>query len=427
MNTDLNRDAPIRKSIRINTKRMAPAPPLSIDIDNIDGTPVASPSVAMKLTKSPPPTVMPRKSLLTSTNHTTTTYITGNGVSKDNSLLHDTPIVPASKYNPQYRVEIKDKFNLKLSDITPDFDDTTNKFGPDTKITLSKAKNEFFHGADDSSKELSNLQSTINSLILNTNVSPQTTPTDEKMTITSPKMYKKVSERYGEQSNLLNTGISDVASGHGLAFESSQDDVEQPMEFKRGVDGRNSTGGAVAFATKFLSPKPKVVKPVARTSSDSKNMEVTIRNLRAKMKERDLEQKQAQQMQKKKQDGKSLHITHQQTRNTTSTSSHESPPIQMHGSGSSGGKSSDEPNEVQRHSITPQVLSRHNHDMKVLFYIIFHSSTIKTIKYNLTVPISSNDCRVLRHLQIKRWLFRHYNLLIFLILSIQFFFLFSRN
>lgn len=375
MNTELNRGSSIRKSIRFS-KRMAPAPPqrqVAIDIDGNDEpdstikTATISP-FTMNATKSPPPTVMPRK--LLGTSPSSAVYAATDNGFKENSLIHDKPVVPVSKYNPQYRVEIKDKFNLKLSDITPDFEESatpTSELNP--KLTTSKAKTDFFNSGDDSSKALNSLQSAINSVILNTTLSAAQTPTDNNNSIMSPKMYKKISTRYGEQSNLLNTGISDVASGHGLAYDSSQDDVNQkPIEFKRGVDGRNSTGGVVAFTSKFLSSRPKPPKPVARTSSDTKNIELTVLKMRAKIKERDMETKKMEKQKPEINDLKKQQLQQQQQHRDINMQQETQLRYQKDcPTTPSRSVETDHNDESNRQYTKQQVPLKPNHDMKVLF------------------------------------------------------------
>lgn len=323
--SELKRDAVIRKSIRIPNKRMAPAPPPllrgdqqvdSIDIDqqhypsaivdslqqkqsiannNNNGHGVGENNNEMRtspgLIRFPPPPLLARKFVKKSSDATPSE-------TSSTPLPLTTSIRSPMKYNSVYRVEIKDQGNLKLSDIMPGATAAPAKDkqpaapvpfpSPSTSAT-SRARKEFLQIDDDSSstRELENIENQINNIFLNTPAIDEQSATTEKQPTGSPMLYKKVSKRYGEQENLLKTGISDLHSGTGLAYidNNNEDDV-QPIEFKRGVDGRNSTGGAVSFASKlFQFNKPKPPKPVARTSSDTKSVEATMQIVRAKMNE----------------------------------------------------------------------------------------------------------------------------------------------
>lgn len=98
------------------------------------------------------------------------------------------------------------------------------------------------------------------------------------------KQMIKMTNRYGDHENLLNTGISNVASGTGLCFDGTDgdDDDLEPRPFQRGASqARNSTLGV------SLSAAPKVGKPVGRTVSDTKNVESVVRSIRLGLKKMD--------------------------------------------------------------------------------------------------------------------------------------------
>lgn len=97
------------------------------------------------------------------------------------------------------------------------------------------------------------------------------------------KPMTKMTNRYGDHENLLNTGISNVASGTGLCYDGTDDDEDlEPRQFQRGTgQARNSTLGV------SLSATPKVSKPIGRTVSDTKNVESVVKSIRLGLKKMD--------------------------------------------------------------------------------------------------------------------------------------------
>lgn len=98
------------------------------------------------------------------------------------------------------------------------------------------------------------------------------------------KQMIKMTNRYGDHENLLNTGISNVASGTGLCFDGTDgdDDDLSPRPFQRGTgQARNSTLGV------SLTAAPKVGKPIGRTVSDTKNVESVVKSIRLGLKKMD--------------------------------------------------------------------------------------------------------------------------------------------
>lgn len=302
MSSELKRNESIRKSVRIQNKRMAPQPPQQISFDDDlqqqqqqdDENSSTSTNEyrtrelnykndQFSLKLKSPPAVIPRKVM---------NFNSAVSSSKDNS-----------------KVLIRDEYSIKLSDIIrpPSNQQQTN----------GKAKADFFK-EDDSSSILNSMKSQFDQMIFDTEHCPKKTPEDDvshfkgpsgddpyripifkspgksvdestvKPQYAMPTAKKPINNRYGEQENLLKTGISDVASGHGLAFhENENSDIEEPIEFKRGIDSRNSTGGAVPAQTAKFFTKPRIVKPVTRTTSDTKNVEAKVLMMRKMMKDRD--------------------------------------------------------------------------------------------------------------------------------------------
>lgn len=98
------------------------------------------------------------------------------------------------------------------------------------------------------------------------------------------KQMIKMTNRYGDHENLLNTGISNVASGTGLCYDETDgdDDDLEPRTFQRGTgQARNSTLGV------SLTAAPKMGKPIGRTVSDTKNVESVVRSIRMGLKKMD--------------------------------------------------------------------------------------------------------------------------------------------
>ncbi|KAJ6650115.1 MAP/microtubule affinity-regulating kinase 3 [Pseudolycoriella hygida] len=94
-----------------------------------------------------------------------------------------------------------------------------------------------------------------------------------------PKPMIKVTNRYGDHENLLNTGISNVTSGTALCYEADEDN-EPESSFQRGAASRSSTS---AVTSKIVS-KTKSTKPVNRTASDTQNVENTVKMMRIALK-----------------------------------------------------------------------------------------------------------------------------------------------
>lgn len=101
--------------------------------------------------------------------------------------------------------------------------------------------------------------------------------------IISEKNLLHISNRYGNHENLLNTGISNVASddNSGLCCETPNSNNPKIIDFNRDNAYRKSTGGGggdtLYLTTKLLQ---KSTKPISRTASDTKKVENSVKMLR---------------------------------------------------------------------------------------------------------------------------------------------------
>lgn len=178
-------------------------------------------------------------------------------------------------------IQVDGDFNLKLSDIKM----STEEYGG-TLGRNEKAKKDFFNSNKDpidgshkvhvsSTDALNQLEKHINQMEIDSKTKSIFDP--------KPKPMVKVTNRYGDHENLLNTGISNVTSGTALCYEADEDD-EPEHHFQRGTASRSSTSAVV---TSKLLPKTKSTKPVNRTASDTKNVENTIKMMRIALKKQD--------------------------------------------------------------------------------------------------------------------------------------------
>lgn len=254
MESDLKRGIDIRRSIH---KRKAPAPP-NFNQESADVMAELNLKNTLK-SVGPGPPVQPRR-----------------------------PLGRSGSPSGHRGVDIKDNYSLKLSDLDckPGMRNYVSSGVEKKPIAPKPPKLE--QGEDSaltSIDVLNKLQKQINDMEVYTKLNPPKTE-DSVDRGTSQK-----SGRYKEHENLLQTGISNIASRQGLGYlnrgesedTDDDDDAMHPVEFKRGGDGRSSTGGALGLASKFL-PKTKMAKPVSRTSSDTKNVENTVKLIRAGLK-----------------------------------------------------------------------------------------------------------------------------------------------
>ncbi|GAB0096129.1 MAP/microtubule affinity-regulating kinase 3 [Sergentomyia squamirostris] len=290
--SDLKRGIDIRRSIH---KRKAPAPP-NFHPDEVAAFGEGSVSrrrdelmaeLNLKNTlKSPPPPVQPRRQ----------------------------PIGAETRSN---RVEIKESYSLKLSDLdrgsmrnyVSSGVEKKSPAPPPPKVEAASGEDATLTSID----VLNKLQKQINDMEVYTKMNPPPKTED-----TVDKVVKgQKSGRYQANENLLQPGLSNIASRQGLGYlnrgegAETDDDEEaiHPVEFKRGADGRNSTGGALGLASKFL-PKTKMAKPVIRTASDTKNVENTVKLIREGLKKTPAPREPTSTARKIKEDSVILHTHH---------------------------------------------------------------------------------------------------------------------
>ncbi|XP_055692477.1 serine/threonine-protein kinase MARK2 isoform X7 [Lutzomyia longipalpis] len=190
---------------------------------------------------------------------------------------------------------LRDGYSLKLSDLEckPSVRNYVSLGVGEKKVAAPQPppKGEAVAMGDDTALTsidvLNKLQKQINDMEVYTKMNPPQERAEDAVDRAPQK-----SGRYKEHENLLQTGISNIASRQGLGYLNRGDATDEeddegammhPGEFKRGADGRNSTGGALGIASKFL-PKTKMAKPVNRTASDTKNVENTVKLMRAGLK-----------------------------------------------------------------------------------------------------------------------------------------------
>lgn len=278
----MQRDDIARKSFRVPahraTKRLAPAPPPRTD--SID--------------KSATTLLNDKKTTELNMRNTLNSKVTSSGNSaKDVPSTSDTRKytvtgVSSRLYNETSKInstkseviQVDGDHNLKLSDIKVNTEEYGGTLGRN-----EKAKKDFFNSNKDpvdgthkvvsSTDALNQLEKHIHQMEIDSKTNSIFDP--------KPKPMIKVTNRYGDHENLLNTGISNVTSGTALCYEADEDD-EPDQHFKRGAASRSSTSAVV---TSKLLPKSKTTKPVNRTASDTKNVENTIKMMRIALKKQD--------------------------------------------------------------------------------------------------------------------------------------------
>lgn len=123
---------------------------------------------------------------------------------------------------------------------------------------------------DDSSIAMLNqLEMQINRLEFDTKIAPK-----EPFQAPNTPVFKKPVQYTGLES-LLNTGVSNVATEHGLGyFEKDPNENLRNLdeEFKRNTSGRQSLGGQ----NNWTPPVTKTSRQVARTASDSEKMKELV-------------------------------------------------------------------------------------------------------------------------------------------------------
>lgn len=278
----MQRDDIARKSFRVPahraTKRLAPAPPPRTDSIDKSATTLLNDKKTNELNLR---NTLNSKTLSTSGKETPSTSDTRDFVAPvpaNRLLLCNEP----SKMNATKSevIKVDENYSLKLSDLKiPD------EYGG-TLGRNDKAKKDFFNSNKDqadgahkvstsSTDALNQLEKHIHQMEIDSKGNSIFDP--------KPTPMVKVTNRYGDHENLLNTGISNVTSGTALCCEDDEDD-EHDQHFKRGAASRSSTSAVVS--SKML-PKSKLTKPVNRTASDTKNVENTIKMMRIALKKQD--------------------------------------------------------------------------------------------------------------------------------------------
>lgn len=136
---------------------------------------------------------------------------------------------------------------------------TTPSAAPRVVSTVPKSPAET--AEDDSRSALLAIQKHINAIEFNQKIEPQPQ-------VIQPTIRKT---RYDGMESIINTGISDLATN-----KHDTDDEDDSMKFQRG-GGRSSIQG-VPTAAKFDANKLRNLRPVVRTTSDTKQHE-KIRNI----------------------------------------------------------------------------------------------------------------------------------------------------
>uniref|UniRef100_A0A182X092 non-specific serine/threonine protein kinase n=1 Tax=Anopheles quadriannulatus TaxID=34691 RepID=A0A182X092_ANOQN len=195
------------------------------------------------------------------------------------------------------RVDIRDGYSLKLSDITraPPAAPAEPKMATNGGVAAEQPNSESVDVH--SLSVLQTLERQINTMEFDERMKqrrdlllqPPGSPGSPIMS--SAAMARRKDQRpvhYGELPSLLNTGISDVATGNGFGYldredsganDDSDDELAHARQnaFKRGEEGRSSTGGATGY-----SVKPKATRIINRTVSDTKNAEAAVKTIRLK-------------------------------------------------------------------------------------------------------------------------------------------------
>lgn len=279
----MQRDDIARKSFRVPahraTKRLAPAPPPRSDSIDKSATTLLNDKKTNELNMR---NTLNSKVLssgtsgrdVPSTSETRKFAVTGVSA----RLYNEMPKINSTKSEV---IKVEGDYNLKLSDIKMSSDEYGGTLGRN-----EKAKKDFFNSNKDpvdgshkvhvsSTDALNQLEKHIHQMEIDSKTNSIFDP--------KPKPMIKVTNRYGDHENLLNTGISNVTSGAALCYEADEDD-EPEQNFKRGVASRSSTSAVV---TSKLLPKTKTTKPVNRTASDTKNVENTIKMMRIALKKQE--------------------------------------------------------------------------------------------------------------------------------------------
>lgn len=236
-NTEFERNQITRKGVFVKAKRSAPQPPprtIIIEGSNADATR----SGFRKPTNDESQVVTRSMASAAIRNQPATTTTTTSYVNQYNSKLKATDIGPFAKP--------KDGGN------TNDIIDN-NEDNDDSSIAM-----------------LDRLEKQINRLEFDTRMAPKDTPAP----VETPVFKKPV--HYTGLESLLNTGVSDVATEHGIGYFEKDPDEELNLEadFRRNAEARQSFAGHAAG--KVAPSMAKSTRPVARTASDTDQMKDVV-------------------------------------------------------------------------------------------------------------------------------------------------------
>lgn len=281
----MQRDDIARKSFRVPAhraiKRLAPAPPPRSDSIDKSATTLLNDkktnelNIRNTLNSKVLSSGASAKEAPSTTSTSDTRKYTVTGVSS--RLYNETSKMNSTKSD---LIKVDAGYNLKLSDLKVNTEEYGGTLGRN-----DKAKKDFFNSNKDpvdgahkvhvsSTDALNQLEKHIHQMEIDSKTNSIFDP--------KPKPMTKVTNRYGDHENLLNTGISNVTSGTALCYEADEDD-EPEHNFKRGAASRSSTSAVVTSKL----PKTKTTKPVNRTASDTKNVENTIKMMRIALKKQD--------------------------------------------------------------------------------------------------------------------------------------------
>lgn len=314
--TDLKRDDIARKSIRISSsnrvsKRIAPVPPPRFESINTDIPKSSTISSYQEPTISQTPTDY-------NTQQLNIRNTLNSNMEAANHVVTATKTLPTSPHLTTFSYEKRSPILLSsarervvVSSMIKKIDESTSKQQTAEEIdrpvavnnsgTLhrnTKAKMDFFATINDKEAPVSLKQVTsqpatstsidvLNKLEQHINQMEIDTKTNELFSAIPTQPLIKMNNRYGDHTNLLNTGISNVTSGTALCYDADNDDDPEPAEFKRASESRNSTiavssSGASRGNGNGIGNLSKAKKPVSRAMSDTKNAETTVKIMRLK-------------------------------------------------------------------------------------------------------------------------------------------------
>lgn len=308
--TDLNRDDIARKSIRISSthrvsKRIAPVPPPRFESIHTD---VPKSSTSYQEATISQTSADYNTHQLNIKNTLNSNMAAANAVAT--ATKTSSPRLTTFSYEKRSPILLSSaRESVVVSSMIKKIDDTTRKQSGEvaersavnnsgTLDRNSRAKMEFFATNNDKTAPVSLKQVTsqpatttsidvLNKLEQHINQMELDTKTNELFSAIPAQPLIKINNRYGDHTNLLNTGISNVTSGTALCYDADNDDDPEPAEFKRASESRNSTiavssSGASRANGNGIGSLSKVKKPVSRAMSDTKNAETTVKIMRLK-------------------------------------------------------------------------------------------------------------------------------------------------